>query len=41
MENSFQAHKLKTPIFLGSTFDSAKPPNCEANDAESGEPAFI
>ena len=41
MENSFQAHKLKTPIFLGSKFDSAKPPNRQANDAENGEPAFI
>ena len=27
--------------FLGSRFDSATPPNCQANDVESGEPAFI
>ena len=41
MENSFQAHTLKTPISWGSKFDSEKSPNCQTNDAESGEPAFI
>ena len=38
MENS--AFELKTPMFLGLRFDSAKPPNCQVKNAE-GEPVFI
>ena len=41
MKINFAVHKLKTPLSWGSRLDSAKPPNCQAKDAECmGEYCF-